>query len=144
MPLRLNVGVSKKLGLPEYSSIGASCHLEVELDASLLHDLDGLHHQVRDAFVAARQAVNDELTRLKAQAQRTALPAEPSPQALEPPARSGKPATQGQIRVIESIAQRRHLDLDSYLCDLGVTDPGDLTITQASQLIDRLKSARPD
>jgi hypothetical protein len=31
MPLRLNVGVSRKLGLPAYSSIGASCNLEAVL-----------------------------------------------------------------------------------------------------------------
>src|SRR5215208_3272799 len=68
MPLRLNVGVSKKLGLPEFSSVGASCNLELELDAMLIHtDLDGLHEQIRGAFVAARQAVDDELARFRAQ-----------------------------------------------------------------------------
>jgi hypothetical protein len=41
MPLKLNVGVSKKLGMPEYSSVGAACNLEVELDSGLLDDLDG-------------------------------------------------------------------------------------------------------
>ena len=41
MPLRLNVGVSKKLGLPGYSSIGASCNLEVELENGLLLDPAG-------------------------------------------------------------------------------------------------------
>ncbi|WP_406699452.1 hypothetical protein V5E97_11345 [Singulisphaera sp. Ch08] len=47
MPLRLNVGVSKKLGLPEYSSVGASCNLELEVDPMLIHnDLDGLHEQI--------------------------------------------------------------------------------------------------
>src|SRR5262245_8283509 len=69
MPLKLNVGVSRKIGLPEYSSIGATCNLELEADPMLIHgDLDGLHEQIRGAFVAARQAVNDELARLQAQA----------------------------------------------------------------------------
>ena len=41
MPLRLNVGLSKKLGLPDYGSLGASCHVEVELESTLLQsDLD--------------------------------------------------------------------------------------------------------
>jgi hypothetical protein len=63
MPLTLSVGVSRKLGLPNYSSIGASCHLEVELDAGLLmRGADDLQHHVRRAYAACRQAVIDELT----------------------------------------------------------------------------------
>ncbi len=66
MPLRLNVGVSKKLALPAYSSIGASCNLEVELENSLLRDPAGSRDQVQGAFLAARRAVDDELSRLQA------------------------------------------------------------------------------
>ena len=36
MPLTLNVGLSKKIGQPDYGSLGASCNLAVELDANLL------------------------------------------------------------------------------------------------------------
>ena len=64
MPLTLNVGVSKKVGQPDYGSLGASCNIDVELDASLLRDdLDGFQRHVRNAFTACRQAVNDELAR---------------------------------------------------------------------------------
>ena len=34
MPLKLNVGVSRKVGLPDYGSVGASCNVEVELDST--------------------------------------------------------------------------------------------------------------
>ena len=66
MPLRLNVGVSRKLGLPHYGSAGASCNIEVELDSHLLqNDPEGLQAQIRTAFIAAREAVADELVQLR-------------------------------------------------------------------------------
>jgi len=62
MPLILNVGVSKKIGLPNYSSCGASCHVECELETALLeHDLDGFQERVQRVYAACRQAVQDEL-----------------------------------------------------------------------------------
>lgn len=64
MPLTLNVGLTKKIGLPDYGSLGASCHVAVELDGGLLqHDLDAFQQQVRRAFTACRQAVHDQLAR---------------------------------------------------------------------------------
>jgi hypothetical protein len=57
MPMTLNVGLSRKLGLPDYGSLGASCNVTVELDAALLRDdLDGFHAEVRNAYTACRQA----------------------------------------------------------------------------------------
>jgi hypothetical protein len=57
------------------------------------------------------------------------------------PARIGKPATPGQVRAIVSIARRQRADLDGLLCDLGVTRPEELTLADASGLIDQLKAA---
>jgi hypothetical protein len=62
--LKLNVGLSKKIGQPDYGSLGASCHVEVELDGSLLQaDLEGFQERAMRAFAACRQAVTDELAR---------------------------------------------------------------------------------
>jgi len=38
--LKLHAGVSKKIGLPGFSSASASCTIEAELDSSLLNKSD--------------------------------------------------------------------------------------------------------
>lgn len=64
MPLKVNVGLSQKVGLPDYGSLGASCHVEYEADSTLLTtDLETFQRQVKNAFVACKQAVQDELHR---------------------------------------------------------------------------------
>ena len=64
MPLKLNVGVNKKIGLPDYGSLGTSCNVEVEVDSGLIFDdLDAFQQKVQQAYVACAQAVNDELAR---------------------------------------------------------------------------------
>ena len=64
MPMKTTVGLCQKLGQPDYGSLGASCHVEFELDQALpQQDLEAFHQQVRDAFDACRRAVAEELTR---------------------------------------------------------------------------------
>ena len=164
MPLRLNVGISRKVGLPAYSSIGASCHLEVELENGILRDPAGFGDQVRGTFAAARRAVDDELARLQGEVNPAgdhapiALgrpsggdrpiagvgPPSPSPSPrpqLHHQPRHGKPATPNQVRAIVTIARRNHADLDGLLGDLGVDRPEELSLAAASALIDQLKAA---
>ena len=152
MPLKLNVGVSRKVGLPDYGSVGASCNLEMELDSALLErDLDGFHARVRDAFVAARQAVQDELARVQAPVE-LAQPAPRAPtngngngHAAGGPSersRAQKRATDKQVKAILAIARQQHADLDGLLQqDYGVHRVEDLSLKQASELIDMLKTA---
>ena len=165
MPLRLNVGVSRKVGLPDYGSVGASCNLELEVDAGLLErDLDAFHARVRDAYVAAHQAVHDELARLHAGAQ--AGPPEhprddprpddratrdrPETNGRRAEARRGngdrqpsaRAATAKQVAALAALARRAGADLEGLLRDeYGVTRPEQLSVPQASRVIDLLMAA---
>ena len=55
--LTLQAGVSKKVGLPGFSSASASCTIEAELDGSLLNDHEGFQLVVRRAYQSCEQAV---------------------------------------------------------------------------------------
>ena len=54
MPMTINVGLNKKIGLPDFGSLGATCSES---------DLASFHQRVKNAFTACRQAVQDELAR---------------------------------------------------------------------------------
>ena len=64
MPLKLSVGLSRKMGLPNYGSLGASCALELELDQALLeYDPETFSDYVRQAYSACQDSVSEELAR---------------------------------------------------------------------------------
>ena len=164
MALKLNVGVSRKVGLPAFGSVGASCNLELEVDAGLLErDLDAFHARVRDVYVAAHQAVHDELARLHAGAQ--AGPPEHPRDDPRPDVRatrdrpetngrradaprgngdrrpSARAATARQVAALVALARRAGADLEGLLRDeYGVTRPEQLSVPQASRVIDLLKA----
>jgi len=150
MPLTVNVGLSKKVGLPDYGSLGASCHVEVELDGSLVFsDLDAFQQKVKQAFVACSQAVSDELYRQQSAGSSTASAAsafvhgngqrgndQPTGQRRSQP----RKATASQVRAIEAIAGKIQLDLSAWLQErYGLPLASELSITQASETIDALK-----
>jgi hypothetical protein len=62
--LKLHAGVSKKVGLPGFSSASASCTIEAELDSSLLQDHAGFQIVAQRAYQSCEQAVHDQIARL--------------------------------------------------------------------------------
>jgi len=168
MPLKLSAGISKKMGLPNYGSLGATCHVEVELDAGLLtQDLQTLHRHVRGAYVACSQAVNDELARHREAMTRGPESVAPEDQVaaerdaehtgIDQAPRGGNgrrqadegtppPATPRQIEFVRVLAsQIRGLGvrrLDTVTETLSGKPLAGLSHAEASALIDVLKNVR--
>ena len=137
MPLTLNVGLQKKVGQPDYGSLGASCHLEVEIEHSLIREPEQLREKIKYLFNQAKQAVEEELN---AGAQHDAIGHGNSGKGSQ--RSNGRQATASQVRAIHAIADRNRIELTARLRDrFGVEKPDELLIGQASELIDELKNA---
>ena len=164
MSVKLNIGLSRKVGESNYGSRGASINLEVELDNGVLNDPDQLRERVHDLYVLARQSVDEELQR----------PADADPSEFLYANTNGHPksngvanghghanghasnghssngkngrvevarATQSQIRAIFAISKRQGLDPHAIISErFRVHRMEDLTIREASALIDDLKN----
>ena len=163
--LKLHAGVSKKVGLPGFSSASASCTIEAELDSSLLMDTAGFQIVVQRAYQSCEQAVQDQIARLTHANGSDASQTNAQPQEVvevhTSPAISGatvtripaaqfsnqpspRPATASQVRALRAIAARRKIDLVGLLRDkFGLTTADELGIRQASNLIDELKGDEP-
>jgi hypothetical protein len=115
--LKLHAGVSKKVGLPGFSSASASCTIEAELDSSLLQDHDGFQTVVRRAYQSCEKAVEDQIARLLVQGNPTPNSPVCAPDVSEhhqttngrqtrsqSPSRASQPVTQEVIEVRTSPA----------------------------------------
>ena len=138
MPLKLSVGVSRKVGQPGYGSVGAACGVEVECESALLRDdPEEFEARARSAYAACARAVDAELARLAA----------PGPDADhdEPPCGSARglaprPATPRQLRALAAIARSRGASVDETLADHGLDTQG-LSASDASRLISGLRAS---
>ena len=170
--LKLHAGVSKKVGLPNFSSASASCTIEAELDSSLLQDHEGFQVVVQRAYQSCEKAVEDQIARLTSDGETCVQPQEVVEVRTSPAisgarittngaatkgaellttnraafrdAPSPRPATASQVKAIRAIAARRKIDLVGLLREkFGLTTADELGIRQASNLIDELKSDEP-
>jgi hypothetical protein len=144
MAITIHVGFSRKVGEPNYDSRGASVQLEVELDRSVIVDREGFQSEIERIFEHVRDAVDRELQR------NSCASSEPQTNFDEPSdaikgqngrPRAPRPATRNQVRAIQAIAQHRGVDLSQLLAaEFDSKALEELTIVEASLLIDRLQS----
>jgi len=154
MPLKTNVGVSRKIADNAFGSRGANVSLEVELDSTLIQEPERFHERIRHVFRLAQQAVDEELARQNASnGQNNGHTAAANGNGnghhngngnghTAQRRSGGRRATASQARALRAIADRQGLDLVAELRNrFGVEQPEDLSISEASSLIDELKSS---
>ncbi len=166
MPVKLNIGLSRKIGEANYGSRGASIHLEVELDNGVLNDPATMRGRVRELYALARQSVDDELQRPADSALTEPTSGANHSQGSGHPVTNGHSsnghpangstnghanghtnrievarATQSQIRAIFAITKRLGLDPHKVISErFHVHRMEDLTIREASSIIEDLNS----
>ena len=156
MPLKLNVGLSRKVGEPNYGSRGASVNLELELDSAIVGEPDRLQERIRQMFHLAKDSIDSELNTpaelpssqgnnsTNGQSRHSSGQKTGQRQSANANGRrssSPPPATASQVRALHAIANRQGLNLEAALRDrFDVDRPDALTIAEASEMIDEMKN----
>ncbi|HEV3301721.1 MAG TPA: hypothetical protein VG055_18855 [Planctomycetaceae bacterium] len=158
MPVTINVGYSEKLGQPDFGSIGASCHIECELDGRLVFESpDAFQEKVRELYAACSNAAKEELGRQRTRSEVSSIPRNGSPKSGGAvPGATGKPSPNGgaashraskrQMDFLEQLARqipqvgiRRLESLAQRVCNKPIAE---LSSFDASSLIDTLKAIK--
>ena len=136
MPLKVSVSLSRASPGPGSPSVTVT--LEADLEGSALTDPARLRDQMRAPLAAIREVLAHEMPDVAVASGGS------SPRA---PTRNGngrggnRPATAAQVRAITALARRQGLDLGAWLREhAGVNRVEDLTVQQASGVIDDLKA----
>lgn len=144
--IKLNCGVSRKVGEPAYGSRGATCNVELELESSASQDTQLLHDRIRKLFAVARSAVDEELGLTNGNNGKTNPAAQPGPKQPTAQPKNGntpRPATESQIRAINAICERLGLNADEQARQRYKHGLADLSLPEASAMIDALKNSPP-
>ena len=159
MPLTINCGLSRKCS-ENFQSTGVSINVTAELDRSLLARPHELQQQVSLLYGQAEEALKQEVERVAGASGDAATAVTPGTRSryegrrydnADRPTRytnstGGRrlsPMTASQRRAIHSIASRLGIDPHVEAQDVVGMELNDLTLAQASQLIDHLKAVAP-
>jgi len=150
--IKIVANVSKKVPVPgiEFSSQSYMAGLEVEVSDGASQE--EIRARIRDVYSTLEQAIEAEI---QAQSQETPepahMPANRLPQSKDGNGGNGngrkRPATQAQVKAIYAIAKAQGMPRQDLLerveADYMVTKPEQLTVAQASELIEALKAHQP-
>ena len=140
--IRLNCGISRKVGQANFGSRGGSINLEVEL-ADLDHDK--LRDSIHRLFNLAKQSLEEELG---AEGQEVhdkpvvQVTAQATGQTLqEAVSAQGKLVTGKQLSFLQNLARTQRRNLEKECMDEFETYPERLNVKQASTLIEKWRNS---
>jgi len=135
MPLTLNVGLSRKTS-ENYNSKGISINLTAELDQALLAKPEELQDQVSELYQQAEEALERQQNPQQKQSHQ-------QKQHSNGNGGNGDGMTQSQRRAIDAICKRLDTNpAEEAKHEFGL-DLDQMSIREASKLIDHLKSLQP-
>ena len=148
--IKLNVGACRKVSDNHYGSKGGNVNIEVEVDSSLVGDSAKLQAHIRHLFELARKSLTEEL-----QASNEPASAEVSHMQCNGANLNGngngngnavtvapvRYATEKQIICIQGLARKHGIPVPELLKQAGVRVFNDLSVRQASQMIESLKGS---
>jgi hypothetical protein len=157
MPLSVNVGLNRKAS-HNYQSTGVSINVTAELDATLLTKPDELQQQIAGLYSQAESALERQAARLAPPETSRTNGARTNGSSRSYNRQNGNRRpngngggysssaghmTQSQSRAIDAIARRVNADAAYEAREITGAELEDLTVRQASDLIDHLKSLEP-
>jgi hypothetical protein len=145
--IKLNVGACRKVSDNHYGSRGGNVNIELELDSTLALDSTKLRDHIRKLFDLANASLSEEL-----QANNEPACVNDSHQQRDGVSFNGNGAghavsvapvrfaTEKQIICIQGLARKHGIPVPELLKQAGVRVFNDLSVRQASQMIESLKA----
>ena len=148
--IKLSVGACKKITDGNYGSRGGTVGIEIEVDSSLVGDSAKLQAHIRHLFELARRSLTEEL-----QANNEPACVDETYHQRDGAILNGNGngngnavtvapvrfATEKQIICIQGLARKHGIPVPELLKQAGVRVFNDLSVRQASQMIESLKSS---
>ena len=146
--IRLNVGASRKVSDNHYGSKGGNVNIELELDSSLALDSQKLRDHIRKLFDLANASLSEEL-----QANNEPACVEDSHYQRNESSFNGngaghavsvvpvRYATEKQLSLIQGLLRKGKIPFQPLLGECKVSSFNELTVQQASRMIESLKGS---
>ena len=144
--IRLNVGASRKVSDNHYGSKGGNVNIELELDSSLALDSQKLRDHIRKLFDLANASLEEELQGTTEPASAEELRNQPNESSFNGngaghavTAAPVRYASEKQLALIQGLLRKSKIPYQPLLGECKVSSFNELTVQQASRMIENLK-----